>query len=533
MAKVLPQQAIDTRSAAELRMRTILERLPAKWRVIHSVSWQSPSGRRQADGEADFVMIHPDHGVLVVEVKGGGIRTTEGAWFSVDRHGTEHEIKNPFEQAKSSKYALLRFLSGRMDKVTFPIEHAVALLDVHASPLGPAAPREITWDRAMDTDPDSAVSATLDHYGMTASLSPRQVEDIVSLLLPSVELKPPLFSQMQDAEKELARLTDTQIRTLDGLRRQRRALVYGTAGTGKTVLAVHKASQLAQHGFDVLLVCFNRPLADHVATEIGESDRVTVKSFHKLCTDESKAAGLPFQGEGRSWWDATLPNQLSEAAAANGTSFDAVVVDEGQDFSPDWWVHLQLLLRDPDDGGFYVFADAEQAIYRDGWEPPFEGIEFELTTNCRNALPIASMVAGLYGRKADSLGAAGPAPSFTAIARMGEIKDAVRKVLYRLIHEGKVPAEEIAVLSPSKQIVDALRERKLGNLRLGEGSEGRVTAETVHRFKGLEASAVVLVLPPGDEVDQRLLYIGMSRARSHLEIVAEREAIDRLGIAPV
>ena len=112
-------------------------------------------------------------------------------------------------------------------------------------------------------------------------------------------------------------------------------------------------------------------------------------------------------------------------------------------------------LREPDDGGFYVFADAEQAIYRDGWEPPFQGIEFELTTNCRNTLPIASLVVGLYGRKVHSLGAAGPEPSFTPIARKGEIKGAVRRVLYRLIHEDKVPAGEIAVLSPSKPIVDA------------------------------------------------------------------------------
>ena len=64
------------------------------------MSWQSPIGKRQADGEADFVMIHPDHGVLVVEVKGGRIRTSEGEWYSVDRHGAEHEIKNPFEQAR-------------------------------------------------------------------------------------------------------------------------------------------------------------------------------------------------------------------------------------------------------------------------------------------------------------------------------------------------------------------------------------------------------------------------------------------------
>lgn len=528
MAKVLPKVPVDTRSAAELRMRDVFERLPNKWRILHSVSWQSPVGRRQADGEADFVLIHPNHGAIILEVKGGGIGIADGAWTSTDRHGETHSIKDPFEQAKRSKHALLRFLNDRIGPISFPVEHAVALPDVDALPIGPAAPIAITWDRAVRDDPNEVVGRTIDHYGMTASMSHRDVENVVGLLLPTADLRPPLYAEIQDAEAALEELTGTQIRVLDGLRRHRRALVYGSAGTGKTVLATHKASQLAEHGFNVLLLCFNRPLADLIAQEVGDNDRVTVRSFHQLCREESRAAGLQHDGDGPGWWDVQLPGQLNEAAVANGTTFDALVVDEGQDFDADWWVSLQMLLTEPDDGGFYVFADAEQSIYRSTWEKPFDAIEFELTTNCRNTLPIASLVAGVFGHEVDSLGAGGPDAAFTTVARRGEIREMVRKTLYRRINEDKIPASEIAVISPSKRIIDALRERKLGNLRLDERGRGDVVAETVHRFKGLEASAVLLLLPPGEDVDDRLLYIGMSRARAHLEVIGDEPTCTRI-----
>ena len=58
--------------------------------------------------------------------------------------------------------------------------------------------------------------------------------------------------------------------------------------------------------------------------------------------------------------------------------YDALIVDEGQDFDPSWWVVLQLILEDPDESPMYVFADIQQAIYREAWQPPFAGPAFVL-----------------------------------------------------------------------------------------------------------------------------------------------------------
>lgn len=76
--------------------------------VLHSVVWQSRRNHKQSDGEADFIVVDPNQGILVLEVKGGDIEIDSGVWYSTDKHTIRHKIKDPFQQAKDSKHALLK-----------------------------------------------------------------------------------------------------------------------------------------------------------------------------------------------------------------------------------------------------------------------------------------------------------------------------------------------------------------------------------------------------------------------------------------
>lgn len=527
MATVLPRRHLPTASAAEARMREAFETLSRDWLVLHSVAWQSVRGGRQSDGEADFVLIHAKHGLLVVEVKGGGIEVEDGHWSSIDRHGERHDIKNPFQQAIESKHALVGFLRDRLPTLRIPAGHAVAMPDVSGDIVSAQSPRAIAWDRDCTRNPQAAVDAAVAHWELACELRRSDVEAIAALLMPAVALRPLLKDEIADVERRLVELTDEQIATLEGLRRNRRAIVYGGAGTGKTVLAAHRATRLADQGFDVLLTCFNQPLANDLATRHGGRENLKIATFHGLCTEESRRAGLRWTGSGREWWDMTLPGQLVQAATSTGTSFDAIVVDEGQDFRADWWVTLQLMLRDPDMGPMYVFADTQQAIYCDDWAPPFSEPVYELIRNCRNTTPIARRVAAVFGDDDPIASAAGPEPVFSPLDEPGSMGDAMRAAINRLLKEEQVAPGDIAVLSTSKRVVNQLRSRKLGRLTFGPVGEADVVAETIHRFKGLEAPAVVLAVPEGD-YDRSLLYIGLSRARSYLEVIGEprlREAL--------
>lgn len=247
-----------------------------------------------------------------------------------------------------------------------------------------------------------------------------------------------------------------------------------------------------------------------------------VSSFHALCRAELQAAGLPVPSRPtQQWWDDDLPASLPDAADQTGLRFDAIVVDEGQDFAPAWWTSLQLILNRPDDDPFYVFADTQQGLYRRAWEPPFAGAEYELSVNCRNTLEIGRVVAGVFGDEALTLGVSGPAPVHQVVPDFAAIGDALRRTMHRLLKVERLLPEQIVVLSASKPLVLHLRERPLGPHRFVEaGSTKGIVAETIHRYKGLEADAVVVIVHEVGPDTPALLYVGLSRARAHLEIIS-------------
>jgi hypothetical protein len=504
-----------------------LQRLPEPWVVLDSVAWQSPREGREGDGEADVVAIHPEVGMVVMEVKGGGVEIDAGRWFSTDRNGIRHPIKSPFEQAVGSKHALIRFLRDS-GVITSHVAagHAVVFPDLaDLSSLGPAATPHVTWTGRDIGDPKRAMAGLSVHWNMSSSMSKASVESIIAQLAPTVAFHPLLRDRVAASVRDLVRLTEEQVRVLEGLRRARRAVIYGGAGTGKTVLAVERTRRLADEGFRVLLTCFNRPLGDHLKACLSDDERITVSSFHALAlTEVQRAGGAPPQVRDARWWDMELPSALPDAALKNGTTFDAVVVDEGQDFDSTWWTVLSLLLADPDAGPFYVFADAQQAIYRASWEPPFAGLEFDLTINCRNTLPIAERVAAVFDdRRPKSLGASGPEPRIHVIRGFPEVGGVLKDALHRLLVKEQLEPAQIVILSTTKDVVDTARARRFGNHRVVAAGEEGIVAETVHRFKGLEADAVLLVaLEPGREA-QALMYIGLSRPRAYLELICTPE----------
>jgi hypothetical protein len=375
-----------------------------------------------------------------------------------------------------------------------------------------------------------AIEHVCRHWDLSAALSRSQTEAIVGRLAPTAHVRPLLRDRIDTALAALLRLTEEQTSVLEGLRRTRRAVIYGGAGTGKTVLAAERARRLAGEGFTVLLTCFNRPLGEYLKAGFVDVPSVTASSFHSFAVSELQKSGRhPPTNPSATWWDWDLPADLPDLAEHNGTSFDAVVVDEGQDFDLSWWTVLSLLLNNPDDGPFYVFADTQQAIYRPGWAPPFEGLEYELSINCRNTVPIATKVAAVYATSAvRTLGAEGPDPILHIVKGFGEIGDALKSALHRLLIVERLRPDQIVVLSTSRDVVDVLRARRFGPHRLVTAGEGGIVAETVHRYKRLEADAVVLVAHERGREEQALLYIGLSRARAHLELICTRDIADSL-----
>ena len=535
MARFYPPRPDPDTPRSELDTWRALESLPHSWRVFHSVAWQVPKQRRVFDGEADFVLLHPKHGMVVLEVKGGLLDVRDGVWHQRNVSGGPwHELtRSPFDQAKGAMYDLQRYLATAVPGLgEIPATRGVVLPAAsHPGSLGPDAPTEMLFAQADLADLRVGVERLVSYARLEADLSTDHIGAITDLFAPTVTIRRTIGSELDDVDRRLLELTSGQIRVLDLLRRHRRALITGGAGTGKTVLAVERARRLATEGASVLLTCYNRPLGDHLATVTADMPGVRAQSFHAFARWLFGEAGLELPASPtQEWWDVELPELLFVAKDQLGVAYDAVVVDEGQDFRPIWFMGLQMLLEDPDDGPFYVFADPLQSIYVDGWESPIDGDPFPLDVNCRNTVQIAEKVAAVVGAEAVSLGVEGLSPQFVVADTPEQKRAVLEEVVRRLVDDEGVDPDRITILGSHRRPIDEGKGQEIAGHRVGSLGDPGLVAETIHRFKGLEDDVVIVFL---DEVEndrhRALAYVGMSRARALLIVVGSKEVRSAIG----
>lgn len=536
MATMLPPKPVPGTPESEFRVYEGLRQLDDDWTVLHSVTWQSVRDGRQGDGEADFVLLHPQFGIVILEVKGGELEVRDGCWYSSDRAGRIHEIKNPFDQAKSSKYALLRYLQAVRPRLSVPkISHAVVFPRATVTDnIGLYGPRAIILDRADLADVPAAVNRIVNHWEQKARLSHDDLLRIRDLLAPTVQIRLRLKDRVSEARDAIIELTNRQIDAFAQLRLMRRLLVLGPAGSGKTILAMERARQLAEEGYSVLFLCFNKLLAEYLSSQMSDIAGVRTTTFHSLCMHEIRNAKLTIPTElDDAWWMNNAPTLLEEAWTRNGRDVGAIVVDEGQDFSPEWLMTAMMLLKDLHDGPFFVFADSNQEVYAGRWSMPEDMPRVPLDVNCRNTAQIANRVSVFLDGRCDTLGVEGPEPVFIPWSGAGSVTGIVQEVVQGLIEDEGMERDEIAVLADQRHIVDRLHEMLAGDAVFTAWGGHGVVAETVHRFKGLEADVIVLVLS-GDWSDrsqqiEALAYVGMSRARTALYVIGTEDARRTLG----
>lgn len=536
MAHMIPKQPkTDTPSQAERRLFAAFEaQLSNEYIVFHSVSWQlrDPSTGVK-DGETDFLVIHPGFGMLIVEVKGGHIRydDQQDQWYSYNE-----PIKDPFKQGRTNKYSLLQKLSElpawRNRWIT--IGYVAAFPDVAVKgDLRLDAPRELILDATdlahLADWVKQALSFLRGRRPDDTPLGPHGVAELVKTLSPSVDLPPLLSVEIEQQAQEQERLTREQFSMLDFLGRHRRVAISGCAGSGKTMLAYEKARRLAEQGFKVLLTCFNVALAERLLWESEETRpaNLTIANFHRLADELVQQVGLPTGPYTSAYFEKILPERLMEAVDKLGTQYDAIVVDEGQDFYDSWWLPLQCLLHDPDQGILYVFFDDNQNIYRGAKNIPLEAAPFPLTHNCRNTQSIHRQILQFY--RSDimptAMGPQGRPVERQAYANPADLKRLLRQTLHHLIVTEDVPAWDIVVLtSKSYEHSQLWSFGPLGHFRLVDtptDASGEVYCTTVHKFKGLESPVVILAEIDNDQLWNlpTVLYVGCSRARNHLTLL--------------
>lgn len=549
MAHMYPEtlEGLEVQSHAEIKLfEAFRQQLSDHFSVIHSVAWLGirRPGAPPADGEADFVILHPNMGVLVLEVKGGtiGFDSNHG-WYSIRRDGLEVNIKDPFSQVRRNKYALrdkiesLPNWQGPMPT----LGHAVAFPDGVADlkDLGPDSPRDIVL---LHTDLENLERWTRDCLKFWAGdrfHPPGEygVQALRRLLRKSWLMRDPrIGEEIGFDESAISHYTAEQFRILDFLAGRPRAAIRGCAGSGKTMLAIEKARRLADEGFDTLLTCYNRYLADEIRRSSPLVPRLKVQGFHALCQEYGHKTGRSGEPDWNDshpgFFDEVMPDALAEAALSrrDELQFDAIVVDEGQDFRSTWWLALEMLLRDSENGVFYVFYDDNQLVYKRDTRIPVNDIPFALTVNCRNTRHIHNAFSGFYQSDVRVI-CRGPEGRPVVLqdfdGSQKGVRAALTQTLTHMVFVEEVRPEDIVVLSPGGPGRPPLAGMSNpGTFQLVDDPStagNAVYCTTIRKFKGLERPIVVLILPTEAAPDHELLYVGMSRARHHLHLILSTE----------
>lgn len=550
MAHFIPDVNADTiEHDSERLVYEALRALSNEYYVMHSYPWLRPnrvlSHEPLREGEADFVIINRTKGILVLEVKGGVPTLKERSWFRGNS-----PMRDPFEQARRNRYALLdaieertqRRLTRKMmvhgDVVVFPHCRYEGPLPLNSDPriildsnalsdLAPQIDRAFTaWKR--DSDP----------------LNSEQFNGIVEVLMPKLRLLRCVGTEIESENRKIVQVTLDQQATLRGLLENDRVLIEGTAGSGKTLLALEFAKTLALKGEHILFLCFNRHLANWMKEQISldgsfkkHAHLLEISTFHSFALAIANRAKVEFrvpEEQTQQFWDSEVPLILEQALEILKSShrpsvYRAVIVDEAQDFSPDWWVTVESLTASGRGGRLYAFLDLNQSLRGDPRPPsvPFN-TKFRLLTNCRNTKSIATGAASLAKVKVLILpgSPAGESPSLvrapTREGAQGILRNEVRSLLKQ-----RIAPTQLALISPASYEGGGLSElRDIDGVPLVTDATawrrgGGILVTTARAFKGLEADVVIIhdLESFGTLFTKTDLYVAWTRARNRLIVI--------------
>lgn len=499
------------------------------------------------DHEADLVVLMPDIGVLVLEVKGGSVTVepddAEGHRWWTRSGGGRRQIR-PVDQARGTKHALRRYVDqhprgGTTRRVAWGHGVVVPYTRFDADFSVPELPRWSLHDR----DDQAVLAERIRDAAWWMRHGDRppthdDVEVLTDILTGRFPTPYDVNAESDDRAAEFDRLTMEQASILHVTRLLTRVEVRGGAGSGKTVLALQQAKELARGGQGrrsqrVALLCYSIGLAEHLRRQVATWDRrhrpAFVGTFHAFGQQWGAAEGDRTDSE---FWEERLPAEMAELAAElpDKHKYDAVIVDEAQDFADSWWTPVLRSLRDEEQGGLYVYSDENQRIFARFGRPPVALVPLVLDHNLRNTQQIHDSFGPLAPSRMYSRGGHGPAVRFVP-ATQEDAVEAADDAVDALLESGWEPRNVALLTTGHRHPVQVERT----DFHDQEGYwrtywDDDVFYGHVLGCKGLERRAVVLCLNEDGSRDRarERLYVGMSRATDELVVVGDPDTVRRV-----
>ena len=585
MAQMIPDRLPGRASRGEERLFAILKKLPDDCFVYYEPI--------VADKYPDFIVILPSVGVLIIEVKGwylGWIEDADDNRVMVRQDGGPVRKDHPRQQARKYQYDLMDearrqsfaqiLLHSRGEKAgnfLFPFGHLALLANITRDQLErsvkPAVrqafstPRDVTrdvmeeWETLSGAELVQALQTRFVPYWPIDPLNDAQISALRAVIHPEIVITSPANDDAEDTRAgiDLLKVLDFhQEREARNIRDGHR-IIRGVAGSGKTVLLLSRGKLLAgEGGKRVLLLCFNKPLAAYFGACAKDTPNLIIKHFHGW----GSANGIKYvKNEDYEDYGMRLLARL-ERHDGDAATFDAVLIDEYQDFSLSWFKCAKLALKEPEDGDLLIVGDASQALYKlRGFTWADAGIHWRgrstvLKVNYRNtremmiaAESFASGAAEIDGDpgapvrpEAGICNRRGPQ---VAIVQAASLADEIRQAVEQIsawIAAGRYRPHEIGILydrldtGAHKTALRTLRHelsRHGTTLIAGKNPDGTyvdggIKISTIRGSKGLQFPAVIILwgdlLPSKfdnrvEAVERGLMYVALTRAEQELVVL--------------
>lgn len=538
MAYIVPadisQLALSNAHTGELATLDMLKRLlPDAYTVFHNVHWSRARKDFAAFGEIDFVVVNRAGRCIFIEQKNGALEETADGLFKHYANGSKEVSSQILRNLDNVRDKFRQQYKDRLD-VDYLIYcpdhrlkgvHAVAY---EAARVVDAAAADKLADRIMALAPANAQDD-----GAAAK--------VARFFQNSFDLAPDVHAHVQANEKSFTRLSSGLVDIVDNLDMTPfRLRVSGSPGCGKTIVAVRAFEHAVEAGKRPLLVCFNRSLKEKIKAITPAGG--LVETWYGLCKRFLEDCGhhIDFQQQSLNpaFWQ-ELQERVILETVPDDWLFDSLIVDEGQDFDPQWVDILKLFLREDHDALW--LEDRDQTLRRTADIALPDHIGFHARWNYRTPTSIVPLI-----RKATDFAfiamneLPGMGTDISVYDKDQEQSALAARKIDNLLKAGFKPADIVLLSLRGLKRATLANSSRVGNFTLSSFtgdydllgnqrmSRGQIVFDTIHRFKGQQAPAVILTDVDERDMDpdrwERILYTAMTRATVRLDVIAHQSS---------
>lgn len=530
MARMYPNnieiyyEATDSEKEVYYALKT---QLPDKdFEVFYSVKWQRKKNGKIEKSEADFIVTSPKYGILCLEVKGGtDIEIENGKWHLIDNKGGRYLDESPYDQAERSMYYFTETFEN-VNHLRYPGLYAAGAvfpyynLNDETISLISDRNRECT---IMFKDMSTIGEKVKRMFKMWSGSSfghriySNQSHDaMIELIKKKVAISAAAGALVEVKERELITINRVQDNYLYFLSNVRQFYIRGGAGTGKTWIAMKFANYEKSLASKTMFLCASKPLANMVRDIVDQSvDVYDVESLFEEIIDEFPQYEYP------------LYIGISDGIKSELPKYDAIFIDEAQDFTEEWAYIVKMLLRDEKKSRLGVFYDDVQIVRESSFGDAFmiEAEPFLLNENIRNTSNIYNWAANStnLGKDVITNPVEGPMPIKETINDKKHLTQRLENILKEYLYDEALKTSSLVILVQDKEMfldryVDGIAKWNFTHELKNEMDLIRVS--TPEEYKGLESDMVIYI--HDENMSDNLNYIAYTRAKYYLIELIEK-----------